>query len=163
MVIYWPKLVEDNKLKNQHLSFTLDGVLTILLNSLRTGSCLTSCHHGMARPRDGNVGDAVHTWRVTATIWITRCSPTTIGGLQSCRVVRGRGQTLAVNTRILRNDTQRIGYGGLLWPSGIIGKEFLDHIEATERSALDKGARGFKLFAAVVFPFSPLWPSTNLP
>jgi hypothetical protein len=30
MVIYWPKHVKDNKLKHQHLSFTLDGVLNIL-------------------------------------------------------------------------------------------------------------------------------------
>jgi hypothetical protein len=31
MVIYWSKLVKDNKLKHQHLSFTLDGVLKMLL------------------------------------------------------------------------------------------------------------------------------------
>jgi hypothetical protein len=30
MVIYWPKLVKDDKLKHQYLSFTLDGVFKIL-------------------------------------------------------------------------------------------------------------------------------------
>jgi hypothetical protein len=34
MVIYWPKLLKNNKLKHQHLSFTLDGVLQILFEKI---------------------------------------------------------------------------------------------------------------------------------
>jgi hypothetical protein len=46
MAIYWPKHVKDNKLKHQHLSFTLDGVLknvnylTIRLTVSSSGGCL---------------------------------------------------------------------------------------------------------------------------
>jgi hypothetical protein len=62
------------------------------------------------------------------------------------------GEVLAVNKNMLRNDTLRIGHGGLLRTFGsITGGEFLDYIKAT-----DKGAP-----LTVVFPSSPLCLSST--